>query len=117
MALPDNTAEFVDQSEAYITSMGADFTTYAYLLGGSQHIGIHIEWDAAVTGVMYLEYSGDFNVSTTSWVAFNAINVDASMRDLMFLDANLAIARFRIKWQVLTGTANVLGHIIRQKGY
>lgn len=117
MPLDDSTAEFVDQAGAYITSMSADFVTYAYLLGGSQNIGLHIEWDAAVTGVMYLEYSGDFALNTTSWVAFNAINVDSSMRELMFLDANLAIARFRLKWQRLTGTANVMGYINRQKGY
>lgn len=117
MALNENHAEFVDPAENYITSMGTDFVTYAYLLGGSQHIGIHVEWDAEVTGVMYLEYSGDYDVATTSWVTFNAINVDNTMRDLMFLDANLAVARFRIKWQRLTGNANVVAHIIRQKGH
>lgn len=116
MSLENIITGFQDQFETPITSMGSNFVTIGYELGVNLHLGIHTEWDAAVTGVMYLEYTGDRSKFPTSWVPFNAINVDSTMRDLMFLDANLAIARFRLRWEVISGNANLTGYIVRKRG-
>lgn len=116
MSLENVLNGFIDNLEAPITSMGADFVTIGYELGANLHLGIHLEWDDVATGVMYLEYSGDRAKYPTSWVPFNAINVDSTMRDLMFLDSNLAISKFRLKWQRISGTGNLSGYIVRKKG-
>lgn len=101
-----------DVSGTPITSMGASWESRAYVLGNNNNLCVHLAWDnIAPVGTMYLDYSGDPLGSI--WEPFNTVVIDGSFSSHMFLDSNIAVAAFRIRYDSTSGTANITLDAIR----
>jgi hypothetical protein len=107
-----------DEDNDPIESMGASFTTKPYPVGSNLHLGVHIFWDAAVTGTLFLEYSCDpvDADGVQNWVAKNEIPFDGTERSEMILDANLPVVSFRLRFVRVSGSANLKGYIVLKTG-
>jgi hypothetical protein len=114
-----------DASGADIVDMNSSWTTKTYALGDNLHLCVHLFWDnISPTGTMTLEYSGDPEAAfpgdteneATSWIAKNVTNVDGTYSELMYLDANLPVAAFRVKFQYLSGAADLEAFIVKKRG-
>jgi hypothetical protein len=100
-----------------ITSMAASWATKAYQFGSNLHLGIHLFWDAPVTGTMFLEYSCDpvDADGVQNWVIKNQVSITTDQA-LMLLDANVPVISFRVRFERLTGSANVKSYVILKTG-
>jgi hypothetical protein len=112
--------ELEDENFDPIVDMNADWTSKAYALGDNLHLCIHLFWDSiAPIGTMTLEYSGDpvndGSESVQNWVAKDVSAIDGTFGEIMYLDANLPIACFRIKYQRISGTANLSTYIVKKR--
>jgi hypothetical protein len=110
-----------DQNDVDIVSMGASWTSKAYPMDDNLHLCVHLFWDAlAPQGTLTLEYSGDplndGSELVDNWVAKDVTNVDGNFEEVMYLDANLPAASFRIKFQHISGSANLSTYIVRKRG-
>jgi hypothetical protein len=109
---------FHDEDHDPIVSMGSSFTTKPYQLGSNLHLGVHLFWDAQVTGTLFLEYSCDpvDNDGVQDWVIKNEIPLDGTERSELILDANIPVISFRIRFARVSGSANLKGYIVLKTG-
>lgn len=107
-----------DENNDPIESMGASFTTKSYQFGNNLHLGVHLFWDAAVTGTLFLEYSCDpvDSDDVQSWVVKNELPLITSDRAEMILDANVPVVSFRLRYVRTTGTAVLKSYIVLKTG-
>lgn len=113
-----------DEFSQPILNMNASWNSRPYELEDNVHLGIQLKWDnAAVTGTIYLDYSLSPIVSGSSpmtiegdWLTNNTVTLDGTFQQIMFLDANLAITAFRLRFVRTAGTANLLSYVNRKKG-
>jgi len=120
--------ELRDASNAPIVDMDASWTSKTYPMGDNLHLCIHLFWDnVAPIGTVILEYSGDPEAAVAAaagdtqdeavnWVAKDATIVDGSYSDLMYLDSNLPVACFRLRFVHVSGSANLQAFIVRKRG-
>lgn len=113
------TYDLVDASNVAINDMDASWTTKAYEMIDHLHLCIQLQWDSLTpTGTMTLEYSGDpireGAVEPTNWIAKDITNIDGTFQELMYLDANLPIACFRLRFQHVSGAANLISYIVKK---
>lgn len=101
-----------DVNNVDITSMSASWVTKPYGMDDFLHLGVHIFWDnPAITGTMELQYTCDpvaSNTDVNSWVTKNVVNVDGTFDDILFLDSNVPITAYRLVWQHISGTGNIV---------
>lgn len=115
----------VNASGSAIENLNADWTSKSYEFGDNSLLCIHLGWsDASVEGTLYLEYSGDpindgegGGAEAEFWDVKNAIVLDGSFSSQMFLDSNLAISTFRLRFEHTSGTATLKSRIVRKRGY
>ena len=107
-----------DEDNDPIISMGSSFTTKSYQFGNNLHLGIHLFWDAAVTGTLFLEYSCDpvDSDDVLSWVIKNEIGVLSTDRAEMILDANVPVISFRLRFVRVTGSAVLKSYTVLKTG-
>jgi hypothetical protein len=114
-----------DASGIDIVNMNANWTTKTYPMGDNLHLCIHLFWDnIAPVGSMFLEYSGDPEAATqddtedeaASWVVKELTVVDGTFAELMYLDANLPVACFRLRFEWTSGAADLEAFIVKKKG-
>lgn len=99
-----------------ITDMGANWETKPYSFENLLHLAAQIYWsDPAIEGDMYLEYTCDSRRDRTSidlWETFQTVNLDGTFRSVLFLDANLAVASYRIRFVHSSGSGSVDARIV-----
>jgi hypothetical protein len=107
-----------DEDNDPIESMGASFTTKPYQLGTNLHLGVHLFWDTAVAGTLFLEYSCDpvDSDGVQSWVVKNEVQLDGTERSEMILDANIPVISFRLRFVRVSGNAVLKGYIVLKTG-
>jgi hypothetical protein len=116
----DITRVLQDENGNEINSMGTSWTTRAYALGDNLHLCIHLFWTSITPqGVLTLEYSGDpvgdNSEFVQQWIAKDITHLDGSFQDQMYLDANLPVASFRLKYVRISGTAGLSGYIVKKR--
>lgn len=107
-----------DEDNDPIDSMGASFTTKSYQFGNNVHLGVHVFWDAAVTGTLFLEYSCDpvDADDVQDWVIKNQLSVVSTDRAKMILDANVPVISFRLRFVRVSGTAVLKSYVVLKTG-
>jgi hypothetical protein len=108
--------ELVDENDNPITDMGVDWTSKAYDFENLLFLAAHVYWtNIAITGTLFLEYSCDHTRDRSAidvWEAKNEETLDGSYTSLMFLDSNLAIASFRLRFVHASGAGDVAAKIV-----
>ena len=117
----DITRGLVTSGGVEITNLNANWQTKTYELGDNVHLGVHIFWDnIALTGIMTLEYScdplRDGQNESANWVPKDVTNIDGSFTEIMFLDANLPVACFRLRFEHVSGAASLSSFISKKRG-
>lgn len=112
--------QLTDQNEAPISNMDASWTSRWYSMGENLHLCIHLLWDDnSPEGDLYLDYSGDpiddGSQVTVGFSVKNQVVLDGTFQDEMFLDANLAVASFRLRFEHTAGAANLNTFIVRKR--
>lgn len=120
MSLDPLLRQLYDDSDALINHMSSDWTAAAIPMGQNLHLCIHIFWDdPAVTGTLTLEYSADSTWDGSpvieDWVEFNVVNLDGTFSNVMFLDKDLPISSFRLRFDHISGTANMKAYVKRMR--
>jgi hypothetical protein len=107
-----------DENHDPIISMGSSFTTKSYQLGNNLHLGVHLFWDAEVTGTLFLEYSCDpvDSDDVQSWIVKNEVSIVSSSRAEMILDANIPVVSFRLRFVRVTGSAVLKSYVVLKTG-
>lgn len=107
-----------DESNDPIESMGSSFTTKSYQFGNNLHLGIHLFWDTAVTGTLFVEYSCDpvDSDDVQNWVVKNEIPVLSTDRSEMVLDANVPVVSFRLRFVHVSGSAVLKSYTVLKTG-
>lgn len=106
---------------APIADMNSSWVTKAYDMIDFLHLCAHLVWDdLSPTGTLTLEYTGDplkdGGGEPTSWATKNVTNVDGSFQEQMYLDANLPISAFRLRFDYISGAANLAAFIVKKRG-
>jgi len=114
----DNIIGLRDQNYLPIIDLDADWTTKDYELGLNKHLCIQLGWDnAALEGDVFLDYSaeqGNDSDGVSVWTVKSAVNLDGTFQEVMFLDSNLAIGSFRLRFTHTLGSANMTANITRK---
>lgn len=89
-----------------IENLNADFTSKWYSFGEFLHMALHLGWDnIAAQGNLFLDYSCD--PDGVIYTVKNDITLDGTFNEQMFLDANLAISNYRLRYVRISGNANL----------
>lgn len=99
-----------DAGGADITNMGANWTSKWYPFGKWDIFSLQLLWsNAAITGTLYLDISSgpDGDIPENK----NTIVVDGSFGQYTFLDAQLAVLSYRLRF-VHTAGAGTLSKVI-----
>jgi hypothetical protein len=100
-----------------ITSLDSSWTTKAYEFGEFNHLGIQLFWtDGTVTGTLYLDYSCDPpGDGVENWLENNVVSLDGTFDKVLILDANLPITAWRLRWDHISGTADVAAYAVKKR--
>lgn len=123
MVLPTVIRELKDQNNQSIDNMNADWVSKAYAIGENTMLCIQLRWDdITLTGVLYLDYSGDTindgtdDIAEDDWANFETTNVDGTFKSIMYLDKELSASSFRLRFVHTTGIADLRKvFIVRKK--
>jgi hypothetical protein len=107
-----------DISETPITSMGASWETIAYEFGHNLHLCVHVYWsNPSPQGILYLEYTGDPSPIPESWILKDSVILNGTFQEHMFLDSDLAVYAFRLRFVHSSGGGAMESYIIKKRGY
>jgi hypothetical protein len=105
--------KLADVNDDLIVSMGASWVSQAYRVLQSKFFSIHLVWnDDTPRGMLTLQYTND--QSLVEWIDKDIVNVDGTFEDVLFIDADITIAAFRIKFDRTAGDADLKSFIIRK---
>jgi hypothetical protein len=100
-----------------VTNLNSSFTSRPYQMGSHLHLGIQLKWTGSPLGIMHLEYSCDPDSSSDDdFEPYNSINMDGSFDGILFLDSNVAIAQFRLRYESTSGTTSAFKSSVLRKG-
>lgn len=109
-----------DSNDVPITSMGADWISKRYPMGDNFMLNVHLLWDdVAPEGSLFLEYSGKEDADPANrddWEVKNVVTVDGTFKSQMFIDANLCLGWFIVRYERTSGTAALEGYVKALKG-
>jgi hypothetical protein len=120
MALEDTIKQLKRADLTDIVNLNADWTTCIMSLGENHHLGVHLWWDnVAVTGTLYIDYSCDIaedqaNFDDTSMPTITTVALNGTFQEYMFLDKDIPVASFRIRFVHTSATANLKARIVRK---
>lgn len=121
MAKAKTESGLIDESGNDIVDLNANWTSKPYSLGDFRSFGIQLLWDnAAVTGTMVLEYTCDPSgardgAEIGGWTEKNLVALDGSFAELLFLDADVPIANWRLRFVHTAGSANLETFVTRRQ--
>jgi hypothetical protein len=122
MSVPSIIRSLEDVNGFPITDMNADWESKPYQLGDHLHLSIQLRWsNAALTGVIYIDYTNDtINdgtplIAEEDWAPFSAINLDGTFQSILTLDDNLAVSCFRVRYSRVAGSATLDKVLIARK--
>lgn len=105
-----------------ITDMNSDWVTMAYNFDHHNILAIQMRWsDINLRGVLYIDYSNETcletgsNIPDADWAPFSAINLDGTFQSILHLDAELGVNSFRLRFDNVSGTANIDKVFINRK--
>lgn len=102
-----------DASGASILNMNASWTSKWYPMAEFKDLGWHLVWDSvAPTGNLFLEYTWDVGAAIGQADVIgteikDTVALDGSFQSQAFLDANVAITGFRLRFAHTGGAANI----------
>jgi hypothetical protein len=106
MSIGQNIPGLKDAAGLDITNMNASWTSKWYSLVEFLHLCVQIGWsNMTPTGTLFLDYSADPDGNIFS--VKNAITVDGTFDEQMFLDADLAANNYRLRFVRTAGAANL----------
>jgi hypothetical protein len=107
-----------DEDDELIESMDFSFTTKSYQFGSNLHLGVHLFWDAPVTGTLFLEYSCDpvDSDDVQNWIVKNEIPLDGTDLSTMVLDSHVPVVSFRLRFVHVTGSAILKSYVVLKTG-
>jgi hypothetical protein len=109
-----------DESNVLISSMGAAWTTQAYPMGQNTMLSVHLAWTGTPVGTLYLDYSSercDQGDTVSSWVNKTEVDVDGTFNEEMFLDAQLPVASYRLRFVSTSGTGVLSSWTFNKRGH
>lgn len=90
-----------------IIDLNANWTSKWYPFGEFLNMAVHLKWsDINVQGSLYLDYSTDPDGSF--YTVKNNIALDGSFDEMLFLDSNLAVTAYRLRFEHTLGAADLL---------
>ena len=105
MSTPKFIVGLKDAAGDPITNMGANWTSKWYPFPYN-HLSSHLKWsNVAIEGTLHLDYSSDPAGSISS--IKNSIVLDGTFDETLFLDANLAINSYRLRFEHTSGAGTV----------
>lgn len=95
-----------DASDQPIEDLNADWTSKWYSFAKFVQFSLQLGWDnATVEGELFLDYSSDPDGSI--FTVKSAVTLDGSFNEALFLDADLGVAAYRLRFTNSSGTANL----------
>lgn len=107
-----------DENGNPIINMNGSWTSKIYSLGKHDSYGLQLYWDnAAVLGTVELQYTcqpAGESTDVTAWTVKSSVVLDGTFNELMFLDALLPVASFRVVFTHAANGANLDSYITRK---
>lgn len=92
-----------------ILDMDANWTSKWYPFGYFAHLAVQLKWDdPLVEGTLYLDYTADPDAATDVYTVKNNVLLDGTFDEMLFLDSNLPVVSYRLRFEHSSGSADLL---------
>jgi hypothetical protein len=107
-----------DGNGELITNLNASWTSEPLSMAKALHLGVQLGWsDSSVEGNMFLEYTCDprgQSADSVFWTTKSEVTLDGTFGELLFLDENLSVSNFRLRFVHSSGAADLQTFIARK---